>query len=325
MSEFGTPPKVTAGLLCYNAEGTVAAAVACILSQTHKNLEIIIVDDCSTVGSASVLDKFTTLPNVFLIRHSKNMGQGASRNSVLKRATGEFIAFFDDDDISEPDRISVQLYTTKRFEQKFRTENIACFASTLRIYPNGYVVPSLAIGSDSRPPPHGEEVAKYLLAYVKDKRKFYGSGTPTSGLLIRRALLENIGGFDPELRRVEDVDLAVRLALKGCYFVGDQTIVINRYMTQASYKVAEANFYAEQKLAIKHQRFLTKHGLYFHAYTWPRLRYYHFSRKYLSFFICVLSLIWHNPLRTASHLIETGPKRLKHEIRIQKQHTKTKH
>ena len=134
---------------------------------------------------------------------------------MLQRATGEFIAFFDDDDISKPNRISERLNLIRNFEEKFQTQNVACYASTCRHYQNSYETSSPAIGSDWRSPPRGDEVAVYLLAYVKNNRKFYGSGTPTSSLIIKSKLLRHIGGFDPKLRRVEDVDLAVRLALEA--------------------------------------------------------------------------------------------------------------
>ena len=78
--------------------------------------------------------------------------------------------------------------------------------------------------------------------------------------MIKKELLLKVGGFDNTLRRVEDVDLAVRLALANCYFVGSPEILVERHMTQSGYKTADNNLIAEQHLVQKHSKFLLKRG-----------------------------------------------------------------
>ena len=310
--------KVSICILCYNAEDTISRAIESATDQDYPNKEIIVVDDASTDASSKKLKELQKEYNFNLITHAQNKGQGSARNTAIEAATGEFVIFFDDDDVSTPQRVSQQLKTITAFETRFRTKLIACYASGFRSYPNGYKIFSAAIGSTSLTPPHGPDMAKYLLAYYRRKGWFYGAGTPTSALMIRKKLVQDIGGFDHNFRRVEDVDLAIRLALKGCYFVGSPEMLVERQMTDAQYKSAEYNCEAEQSLAKKYKSFLDEAGLFYHAYNWPNLRYRHFRGEYLLFASQLIGLILHNPFRTIEHLLATGPRRLIHEKRMKR-------
>lgn len=308
--------KISICILCYNAEETISRALNSALDQDYPYKEIIIVDDASTDSSLRILKKLRKEYNFRLIEHAHNKGQGAARNAAIEAATGEFVVFFDDDDVSTPQRASQQMNTIAAFETSLRTKKIACYASGVRSYPNGYTVSSTAIGSTALTPPHGPDMAKYLLAYHRRKDWYYGAGTPTSALMIRKNLVQEIGGFDASLRRVEDVDLAIRLALNGCYFVGTPEILFERQMTEAQYKSPKHNFEAEQNLAIKYKIFLEGSGLFYHACNWPKLRYRHFKGEYFLFAAQLIGLMLHNPLKTISHLLATGPKRLSHEKKM---------
>ena len=321
MSARLTEPEITIGILCFNAEHTIERAIQSALKQKNCEFEIIIVDDASTDQSISRIHKFLANPKIRLIKHNYNEGQGAARNSVINAARGIFVIFFDDDDYSKPNRIKVQKETIQIHEKQLKTAKIACYASGYRVYPNGYAIESQAIGSSGDVIPHGISVAKYLLAFERQKGWFYGSGTPTSSLMIRRELLEEVGGFDPELRRVEDIDLAIRLAALGTFFVGHSEPLVERNMTHSNYKSPEQNLIAEQRLVIKHRALLEKEGLYYHAYNWPVLRFHHFKRQYLRFMFTLIRLFLHNPKKTTGHLLNTGPKRLLHEKKMTSSYT----
>lgn len=310
-------PEITIGILCYNAELTIQRAIKSALEQDHHDFEVIVVDDASTDKSTQKIRPFLKDPRLKLICHKTNKGQGLARNSVIKSSRGTFVVFFDDDDVSKPNRLTVQLNTIVNHEVRFKTEKILCFASGRRIYPNGYIVKTQAIGSNGDTPPSGAGMAKYLLAFERQKQWFYGSGTPTSGLMIRRRLLLDIGGFDVTLRRVEDIDLAIRLALIGAYFVGCKEPLVDRYMTTSTYKLPAQNLLAEQRLVKKYRDFLSAEGLFYHAYNWPLLRYHHFNKQYAKFIITLAGLFLHNPIKTMVHLFATGPKRILHELQME--------
>lgn len=90
--------KVSIIVPIYNTEKYLEACLSSIKNQTHKNLEIILVDDGSTDNSGKIADAFAKSNKRIKVIHQKNAGQSAARNRGLKEATGDFISFIDSDD-----------------------------------------------------------------------------------------------------------------------------------------------------------------------------------------------------------------------------------
>lgn len=312
-----TAPLVSIGITCFNARDTIARAIRSALAQDWPNFEIVIVDDCSTDGSRdTILAAIANEPRARLIQRTSNGGPGAARNTVVSATQGEFVAFFDDDDESLPGRISRQVKTLTAYENAVGSGLVVCYASGIRRYPNGYTVALPAIGSRGKTAPHGAAVADYLLTFRLQPGFFYGSGTPACSLLARRSTIEEVGGFDPALRRVEDADFAVRLALLGGHFVGTTEILFVQYATAAPDKSPERNLEAQQRLVSKHGDYLKKIGRLDYARRWQMLRYCHFSRRYGQFARELLGLFVRYPRTVTGHLLNTGPRRLLHESRM---------
>lgn len=309
-------PLITVGICCYNAADTIERAINSALAQAWPNLEVLVVDDASTDDSANRVAALAERhSNLRLIRHASNQGPGQARQSLLDNAAGAFVALFDDDDESAPERIAVQHARIVAYQRETGAELVACYASGERLYDNGYCKPINAIGS--RPQvPHGPAVADYVLFYGKRPGWFYGAGTPACALMARRSTLLAVGGFDGSLRRVEDLDLAVRLALAGAHFIGCPERLYRQHATQAPDKSPEMNLRAEQQLVDKHADYLRSVSRYGYARNWPRLRYHHFRGEYGRFMVTLLGLICRAPVKTLSHLLQTGPRRLRHERRI---------
>ena len=111
---------VTCGFTTFNAEKTIRRALLSAYNQTYNNIEIIVVDDKSTDNTLIKLQEILyNSPYPFkIIKHKENLGVAASRNSILEYANGEFIFFFDDDDLSYPNRVESQINTILDFEKK---------------------------------------------------------------------------------------------------------------------------------------------------------------------------------------------------------------
>ncbi|GAA3712714.1 hypothetical protein GCM10022421_19980 [Oceanisphaera sediminis] len=111
-------PLVTVIMPCYNAEATIATALRSLQQQSWQNLEILVVDDASTDGSANLVAHLSAQdPRISLLRHSTNQGAYAARNTALAVAKGHFITIHDGDDWSHPQKIERQaagLYASKR-------------------------------------------------------------------------------------------------------------------------------------------------------------------------------------------------------------------
>lgn len=82
----------------YNVEAYLPACVESVLSQTHEDFELILVDDGSRDGSGALCDAFAKKNGRIKVIHKNNGGQSTARNQGLKAATGEFTCFLDSDD-----------------------------------------------------------------------------------------------------------------------------------------------------------------------------------------------------------------------------------
>lgn len=92
-------PLVSIIIPVYNVEIYIDACLDSVTQQTYKNLEIIVVEDCSTDNSRQVLQPYLKDNRIKLIQHSENGGLSAARNTGMESATGEYMMFVDSDDI----------------------------------------------------------------------------------------------------------------------------------------------------------------------------------------------------------------------------------
>lgn len=90
--------KVSVIIPIYNTEKYLKKCLNSIINQTHKNLEIILVDDGSTDNSGKIADDYAKKDKRIKVIHQKNQGQSTARNNGLKKATGDFVSFIDSDD-----------------------------------------------------------------------------------------------------------------------------------------------------------------------------------------------------------------------------------
>ena len=306
-------PLITVGMTCYNAKNTILRALGSALAQDWPNIEVIIVDDCSSDESDAIVESaIAEEPKVRLIRHAVNSGPAAARNTLLTNAKGEFIVFYDDDDESYPERVRTQYETLRDYEETSGVSLVACYASGRRLYPNGYELPIRAIGSQPEVP-KGEIVADYLLFNGRQEGVFYGAGTPTCALMARLSTFRAVGMFDSSLRRVEDVDFAIRLALAGGHFIGCSQQLYLQHATVASDKTPRMNLEAELYVVEKYADYLKSKNRYHYARDWFKIRYYHFSGQRLIFLASLAVFLLRYPVAGIKHLIRSAPRRWSHE------------
>lgn len=110
--------KVSVIVPLFNAEKTIEECIDSLINQTIlDDLEIIIVDDCSTDNSRNIVSRYEAKypDNILFIKLDKNSGPGNARNIALEYATGEYIGFVDSDDAVQPDMFE------KTFEEAVKT------------------------------------------------------------------------------------------------------------------------------------------------------------------------------------------------------------
>lgn len=101
--------KISIIVPVYNAGEYLQPMINSVLAQTYKNIELILVDDGSTDGSADVCDKAALKDDRITVIHKANEGQSAARNTGLNKASGDIIAFVDHDDILHPQMYELML------------------------------------------------------------------------------------------------------------------------------------------------------------------------------------------------------------------------
>lgn len=117
----------------YNVEKYISDCLDSLISQTYKNIEIILVDDGSTDMSGAICDRYTTLDARIKVIHKQNEGLGFARNTGLEVAQGKFVTFIDSDDMADADL--VEKLVNGLYEENCDT----CIGGFKRISENGTV------------------------------------------------------------------------------------------------------------------------------------------------------------------------------------------
>lgn len=116
-------PEVSVITPVYNAENFLSETIESVLSQTYKSFEYLLIDDCSTDNSASLIKEYAESDSrIKYIKLSENSGAAVARNTGLENAEGRYIAFIDSDDMWYPEKLEKQL--------KFMKENKKAFTYT---------------------------------------------------------------------------------------------------------------------------------------------------------------------------------------------------
>lgn len=105
-----TAPAISVVIPAYNAERYLELAVRSVLAQTWRDFEILIVDDCSTDGTAALMQRLAAEDErIVCLQNSRNTGVAETRNAAVAQARGEWIAFLDSDDMWRKDKLEKQM------------------------------------------------------------------------------------------------------------------------------------------------------------------------------------------------------------------------
>ncbi|MBZ8182200.1 glycosyltransferase [Oscillatoria salina] len=177
----------------YNAQKTIKETIESVLKQTFPDFELIIINDGSQDSTLEIIQEIKD-PRIRVFSY-QNSRQAVSRNRGISRATGEYIAFLDADDLWTPDKLEKQLTALQTNPEaavayswtNWIDESSQFLRRGSYLSFNGYVYPQLL------------------------QINFLENG---SNPLIRREALETVGGFEPSLTPAEDLDLYLRLAAR---------------------------------------------------------------------------------------------------------------
>ncbi len=105
---------VTVIVPIYNTEAFLPKCIDSLLAQTHKKLEILLIDDGSPDGCGRICDEYAAKDDRITVFHQENSGQAGARNFALSVATGDYISFVDSDDWIAPDTYKVMLQSIEK-------------------------------------------------------------------------------------------------------------------------------------------------------------------------------------------------------------------
>lgn len=189
----------------YNRAHLIGRSVGSLCAQSYRNIEILVVDDCSTDDLSTAVSAFAD-PRIRLIRRAENGGAAAARNTGAGEAAAEWVAFHDSDDICVFDRIERQARKLLALPQDY----IGVHCSRLLYLETTEATYHRALGFVLPKPDRAGDLSGNL--YHPTIRGNYIS-VPT--MLLRKSAIAAAGGFDEGLRNNEDWDFTLRLTRLG--------------------------------------------------------------------------------------------------------------
>ncbi|TGQ49891.1 glycosyltransferase family 2 protein [Mesorhizobium sp. M1C.F.Ca.ET.193.01.1.1] len=211
-SQHSTNALVAVVIPAYNAEPFIERTLASVLAQTHRNIEIIVVDDGSTDGTASIVRRLADSDGRIKLLQQKNGGVASARNAGARASKGIFIAPIDADDLWHPTKLEKQLHV------------FAAAGNDLGLVYTLYRTidaDDLVILTPKRTHPNGWVFMQHL------GQNFIGNG---SSAMFRRDVLFEMGGYSSRLRQsgaegCEDFFIQQNIASKYRFGVVEEHLV----------------------------------------------------------------------------------------------------
>jgi glycosyltransferase involved in cell wall biosynthesis len=199
-------PIVSVVIPVLNRASVVANAIRSVLGQSFQELELIVVDDGSRDATAETVFRIAqSEPRIRLIRHEANRGAQASRNTGIRAALGEWIAFCDSDDTWLSSSLEVRIAAA-------RSRNVQV------VHSGGFV---LRFGGGAR-----EKLDVPALCGNVYRQLLRGPGPLLQALLVNAKALQAVGGLDEAIIAYQEWDTAIRLAKRFEFaFVPEPTFV----------------------------------------------------------------------------------------------------
>ena len=196
-------PLVSTIVPCFKQARYLSVALASMKAQTLTDWECIIIDDGSPDNTAEVASQWTLVDARFKYVYQNNGGVSCARNTGLSLARGRFIHFLDADDFIADDFLSLAVTALRK-----NPAAALSFCGWILVGPEGGLI------SKGEVPETTSDWFHFMLE---------GCLCPCHAIVVRKCLVEQVGGFDKNLRANEDWDIWLRIALKNQHFTRIRT------------------------------------------------------------------------------------------------------
>lgn len=229
MNQESQNPFVSVIIPVYNGERFLADAITSVRAQNYAPLEILIVDNGSTDGTAMLAKEFGEKIRYFHL--SPNQGAAVARNYGIKVSRGEWLGFLDHDDLWPADKLNSQIAQIKKDPE------LELITGRVRFE----VMPGSSIPE-----------------FIAQQHESENSTKMTGGGLYKRSIFDRVGVFDPEMFGSEDTDWLLRCREQGVKAaILDQIAVIYRF--HENNLVRETNFVSARLIKALHKS-ITRRG-----------------------------------------------------------------
>jgi glycosyltransferase involved in cell wall biosynthesis len=238
--------SVSVAVASFNSAAFLEASIKSALDQAGSDVEILIVDDCSSDDSYEVACRLARAdPRVRAVRMERNGGPAAARNRALDLARGKWFAILDSDDLYHPDRLKQLIDAAEEAGADIIADDLLIFDNDHRAPPSAFFV-----GDRSKSPEW------ITLDHYLEETRLFGS-TPNLGFLkpiIRIDLIRRLGiRYNEDLRIAEDDELIVRLLASGARYLSVPSLsyFYRKHGTSISHRLSLKN--AEAMVAAGHR------------------------------------------------------------------------
>jgi len=234
-----TSPLVSVIIPTYNRAHLLGRSIQSVLEQTYRNIEVIVVDDASTDDTQEILGSIKD-NRVRYIRHNRNRGQAAARNTGIRASIGKYIAFQDSDDQWLPEKLMKQI----TFFEKTSAALGVVYTGFWRVR-NGEktYIPSKKIKEKEG------NINKQIL-----RGNFIG--TPVT--VIKKEYLKKTGLFDETLPCLEDWEFFIRLSEHCEFKYVPEALVISHATPNSVSSKQVAHMEAKKYILEKHYEEISK-------------------------------------------------------------------
>jgi glycosyltransferase involved in cell wall biosynthesis len=215
-------PRVTVCLPTYNCEDTIEESLDSALAQSYDDFECLVVDNAST---DSTFERVMALrdPRIRAVRNSRNIGPNPNHNRCIELADGDLIQFLHSDDRLLPDCLS-------RLVPAFDNPTVGLAFARRRIEPpdTEWATKYRTLHTPLEPLDDVNDGSEIVRRYVNRGSTGNWIGEPTS-VMVRRSVLLEVGGFSPELRYCDDMELWLRVLARSDLAWIDAELSVRRH------------------------------------------------------------------------------------------------
>lgn len=238
MSNEQENPLVSVVIPTYKRPDMLGRAIDSVLNQTYDNIEIIVVDDNDEDSeyrkeTEEFMEKYADVDNLVYLKHKVNKGGGPARNTGIKSARGEYIAFLDDDDEFLPQKIELQVDAFLNSN----ANNLGLVYCGIEIRDENYnIIKYQGVNAELNPLDH------HLIENI----------APGPTIFTKKTILEEVNGFN-DLISGQEYDLTLRILKRGyaVKYVDDYLVRVYRHTQE---RITNTKDVVKEKTRIYNQR-----------------------------------------------------------------------